>query len=201
MNENRKADEPLSAALAPVAEILERLGVIYYIGGSVASMVHGEYRQTNDVDIVAALRAEHINAFVSALQNAYYVDEAMIRDSLRTLRSFNLMHLDTMFKVDVFPMRNRPYDSEAASRRQRDTIETSPPVSAFVASAEDVLLAKLSWYQLGGATSERQWRDILGIIKVQIFDIDVDYLEHWAQELNVADLLARAFDESGLKPL
>jgi hypothetical protein len=191
--------DPLSAALQPVAQVLEKLGVLYYVGGSVASMAHGEYRQTADVDIVAHLLPEHVKPLVAALESEYYVDEAMIVDSLKYRRSFNVMHLDTMFKVDVFPLKGRPYDAEAAGRRQREVLEIQPPLEVYVASAEDILLAKLEWYRLGGGSSERQWRDILGICKMQFFDLDFEYLEKWSQEIKVGDLLERAFDEAGLK--
>jgi hypothetical protein len=162
-------------------------------------MAHGEYRQTADVDIVAHLMPEHVKPLVAALESEYYIDEAMIVDSLKSRQSFNVMHLDTMFKVDVFPLKSRPYDAEAAGRRQRELLEIQPPLEVYVASAEDILLAKLEWYRLGGGSSERQWRDILGICKMQFFDLDFEYLEKWSQEIKVKDLLERAFDEAGLK--
>lgn len=84
-------------------------------------------------------------------------------------------------------------------RRVRETVESDPPVEAFLSSPEDVALAKLEWYRLGHETSERQWRDVLGVLKTQCFDIDIDYLEKWAREIGVADLLERALDEAGLK--
>lgn len=191
-------NDPLAAVIAPVTAILEQLDILHYIGGSVASMTHGEYRQTADVDIVAQMQTHHIAAFVSALENDFYVDEAMIRDAVRHADSFNIMHLDTMFKVDVFALKDRPYDRQAAYRRQRQTVETKPPVEAYIAAPEDILIAKLEWFRLGGETSDRQWRDILGICKIQLFDLDFDYLQRWSRELNVHDLLEKALDEAGI---
>lgn len=190
--------EPLVAALQPVAAALESLDIPHYVGGSVASMAHGEYRQTNDVDIVAALQAQHVQDFVANLSGAFYADENMIRDALRHNTSFNLLHLEVWFKVDIFLLKNRPYDLQAIERRQRATLGTKPPLTVWVAAPEDILIAKLEWFRLGGEVSDRQWRDILGICKIQLFDLGFDYLHRWSRELKVHDLLEKALDEAGI---
>lgn len=195
-SENQR--EPLVAALKPVAEALEAMGVLHYVGGSVAGMVHGDYRQTNDVDIVVSLQPSDVQAFADRLSGAFYVDVPMIQDALRHKTSFNLLHLEVWFKVDIFPTKNRPYDLEAMRRRQRETLGTKPALTVWVAAAEDILIAKLEWFRLGGGVSDRQWRDILGICKMQIFDLDFDYLQRWSRELKVHDLLEKALDESGI---
>ena len=192
-------EDPLSIALKPVVAVLEELNVLYYIGGSVASMTHGEYRQTADVDIVADLQAQHIPLFVEHLSGAFMADELMIRSSMRSGTSFNLIHLTEFFKVDIFPLKKRPYDQQAVHRRVFETLEIEPPVQAYVSTPEDIVLAKLEWFRLGGETSDRQWRDIKGVLKINCFDIDIAYLEYWAKELRVDDLLSRAFDESGIE--
>ncbi len=71
-----------------------------------------------------------------------------------------------------------------------------PQVEVSVASAEDTLLAKLEWYRMGGEVSERQWRDVLGALKVQAGALDLEYLHRWASELGVDDLLERALTQS-----
>lgn len=190
--------DQLSAALAPVIVVMDSLSIPYYIGGSVATMTHGEKRETSDVDIVADLKAEQIESFVEQLGAAYYADDQMIRRDVRGKRSFNIIHLETMYKVDVFPLKLRAYDNEALSRRQKDSVPSEPPIEAYVAQPEDIVLAKLEWFRAGGETSDRQWRDILGVLKLQCFDIDFEYMEKWAREINVSDLLERALDESGL---
>jgi hypothetical protein len=190
--------DPLGIALQPVIHAFERLGVRYYVGGSVASMVHGEYRLTADVDIVADLLPEHVEPMVQSLQGEFLMEEGAMRDAIRHHRSFNLIHLTEFFKVDIFIPKGRPYDEQAALRRRKDIIKVDPAVEAFLASPEDILLAKLEWFRMGGEVSDRQWRDIKGICQVQSQGLDFGYLKRWAVELNVQDLLMRAFEDSGI---
>ena len=191
--------DPLGAALQPFVAALEELVIPYYVGGSVASMTHGEYRMTADVDIVADIKPEHVAPLVEKLSGEFLVDEEALLEAIARRSSFNAIHLTEFFKVDVFALKDRDYDREVVRRRVRETVESDPPVEAFLSSPEDVVLAKLEWYRLGNETSERQWRDVLGVLKMQCFDIDIDYLEKWAREIGVADLLERALDEAGLK--
>lgn len=102
-----------------------------------------------------------------------------------------------MLKIDVFILKSRPFDQEAFRRtRQEKLTEDSSPIS--IVSAEDVILNKLEWYRMGGEVSDRQWGDVLGVLKVQGTNIDLPYLRRWAAALNVADLLEQALDDAGL---
>jgi hypothetical protein len=187
----------LLAALTPVAEALDRLGVAYQIGGSVASSVHGMARATMDIDLVADLGPDDVDAFVEALGDEYYADAAMIREAIERRSSFNLIHQPTMFKVDVFVPRERDFDRSSLGRRVRESLSPDPEARAFyVATAEDTLLAKLEWFDRGGRTSERQWSDIIGVLRVQGEALEVDYLKRWAEDLGLTELLDRAFEES-----
>ena len=186
----------LIAALTPVVEVLERLDVAHQLGGSVASSAYGQARATMDVDLVARLDESHVRPVVDALQEAYYVDEGAMREAILGRSSFNLIHQATMMKVDVFVPKDRPYDAEALRRRRRDRLDETPGAREFcVATPEDVVLSKLEWYDLGGRVSERQWSDVLGVLRVQGDAIDEAYLRRWAAELRVADLLESALDE------
>ncbi len=187
--------EPLAVTLQ-VIEVLETLHVPYFIGGSLASAVHGVVRATMDVDLVAALQPEHVAPLVEQLGAAFYADEAMIREAIARRSSFNLIHLDSMFKVDVFVTSGRPFERAQFDRRVLQTLAQEPPRTAYVATAEDIILAKLEWYRQGGERSERQWRDVIGVIQVQGEALDLTYLRHWAVRLGVADLLERALNES-----
>lgn len=184
-------------ALTPVVEELEDLGVPYHIGGSVASSIYGLPRLTIDVDIVVDLRPGQVRSFVLRLQSDYYVDEDSIRDAIRRHSSFSMVHFDTSLKVDVFIPKTRLFDQEELKRIELKMLEGSErPFN--VASPEGTILNKLEWYKMGGGVSDRQWNDILGVLKVRGAALDMQYLKRWASVLNVADLLERALVDAGL---
>jgi hypothetical protein len=195
MAKSTMQNEPIEVTLK-VTAVLEKLGVAYLIGGSLASTLYGMVRTTQDSDIVAEMRADHVQPFVSTLEDEFYIDEEMIAESVERNSSFNIIHRDTMFKVDVFIPRPRPFlrSQLARAQEQRFTFETE--VSAKFASPEDTILSKLEWYRMGGEVSDRQWRDILGVLKTRAGELDLDYLLQWARELKVSDLLERALKET-----
>jgi hypothetical protein len=180
--------DPLSIALA-VAEILDTLGIAHTIGGSIASAFAGEPRSTIDIDFVAALEEHHIDALVAAFSADFYVDDVALRRAIRARASANLIHQSTHLKVDLFVAGGTPLDAQQLERRQRVTVAGR---TIHVHPPEDILLQKLRWYRKGGEVSDRQWRDILGIITVQGPHLDREYLTLNAPILGVADLLARA---------
>jgi hypothetical protein len=186
-------------ATEPVAEAFEKLGVLYYIGGSVASSAYGIARSTMDVDMVSDLKPEHVRPFVKMLESYYYIDESMILDAIRRCSSFNLIHLETMLKIDVFITKNAPYDIETFKRRRKDTLDEEQKTAEFyLVSPEDIILNKLAWYRLGGGVADHQWNDVLGVLKVQRDSLDKKYLQHWATELKLKSLLEKAFEDAGI---
>jgi len=183
----------LVAALQPIAETFERLGVRYYVGGSVASSARGVPRASIDVDMAAELRPEHVGPFVAALQDQYYVTEERVREAVAARRSFNAIHLATMMKVDVFVSRGRPFDRSAFERLTPEVLDAASPARGYpIPRAEDVVLLKLEWFRAGGEASDRQWGDVVGVIRVAAGTLDRSYLARWAPELGVSDLLDRA---------
>lgn len=187
--------ESLSVTLQ-VVKVFERLGIRYAIGGSVASALHGVIRATIDADIVAELRREHVEMFSDELSGSFYLNADAIRNAIDRRGHFNVIQLETMFKVDVFIPKDRAFDHAQLERRALQVISTEPKVSAYFCSAEDTVLAKLDWYRLGGMVSERQWRDVLGVIRVQGNRLDHDYLRRMAGTLGVFELLETAMDEA-----
>ena len=187
--------ESISVVLL-VADVLDALGVSYAIGGSLASAVHGVMRATMDADLVADLRLEHVEPLARVLGEAFYADVAMMHDAVRRHSSFNVIHLETTLKVDVFVAKPRPFDRSQLARRQLHLLSEKPDRRAYVTSAEDIVLAKLEWYRMGGEVSDRQWRDVLGVLKVQGERVDRSYLQRMAGELGVGDLLGRAIEEA-----
>lgn len=178
-----------------VARILDSLGVDYFVGGSLASSLHGIPRATQDVDLVAAMTRNEVDGFVEALGSDFYLDEEMIREAIRRGASFNIIELETMFKVDVFIARSDGVSQTEMMRRQAIQPGEDPGETLMVASPEDIILQKLAWYQLGDEVSERQWLDALGVLKVQGSRLDKSYLQKTADLMGVAGLLRRALIE------
>ena len=188
------------SALKPVVEAFEKLKISYYIGGSVASSAYGLARTTLDVDLVSDVKLQHVPPLTEKLESAYYVDSGMMISAIREQSSFNLIHLETMIKIDVFILKDRPYDRSTFQRKRKDTLEEEQKsADYYLASPEDVIISKMEWFCRGGKISERQWNDVLGILKIQGNNLDVKYLKHWSAELGLIDLLIKAFDEAGLK--
>jgi len=185
-------------ALDKVIGCFEKLSIAYYIGGSVASSAYGIARATLDVDLVANVELPQVNPLVEALKTDYYINAEMIREAIHKITSFNLIHLETMIKIDVFVLKKDPYDSKALARCHPDTLDEESSRKFYLSSPEDVILSKLQWYHRGGGVSEQQWKDVLGVLKVQADKLDVEYLRYWASKLNLSDLLNRSFDDAGL---
>ena len=185
--------EPLRVALLVVAA-LDELGIQYQIGGSFASSIHGVPRQTQDIDLIAALPAHLVEALAARLEGEFYVDRDTVREAVRDHRSFNAIHVSSGFKVDVFIRGEGAFDLEDFSRRTRLRIQSEPLREVNIESAEDTVLRKLLWYRAGGEVSERQWADVVGVLHTSADRLDHQYMLHWAEVLGVSDLLARALD-------
>lgn len=184
--------DPIAVALS-VTRVLDGLGVLHTIGGSIAASLAGEPRASIDIDIVAALDDSHVPAIVSALEPDFYVDEDALRRAIRTCTSANLVHHATQVKIDIFVAGGTPLDHQQLARRQ--AVDVGGGRVLHVHPPEDILLQKLRWYRMGGEVSDRQWRDIQGIIRTQGSRLDREYLVRNAPVLDVADLLARALRE------
>lgn len=188
--------EPITVTLL-VVDVLESLQVPYFIVGSLASAVYGVAKATMDADLVADLRAGHAEPLADGLGDAFYADLDTILDAILRRSSFNVIHLGTAFKVDVFVCRDQPYDREQLRRRTPRPVGQEPGRAAYFATVEDTVLSKLVSYRSGGDVSQRQWTDVLGVLRVQRGHVDHAYLRTWAEELGLVDLLERALREAG----
>jgi hypothetical protein len=186
--------DPLRVALA-VAAIFERLGVPYVTAGSFASSLHGEPRSTDDVDMVADLRPAQAHPLTAALGPEWYVSIEAVRDAIGHGTSFNAIHLPTGVKVDVFVVGTDPFDAQRVARARVVRVGAEPGAELRVDTAEYTVLRKLEWFRRGGEISDRQWRDVVGIIRTQGARLDRAELAAWAGRLGVSDLLAQALDE------
>ncbi|HXP83523.1 MAG TPA: hypothetical protein VN841_02315 [Bryobacteraceae bacterium] len=178
--------------------VLDRMEIAYEVGGSVASSAYGIPRTTMDADFVAELKPEQIDEFAALLAPDFYADAATMRDAIERGRSFNLIHYESAYKFDVFPLRKDAYSkTEFGRRRQIEIRSFGPePIECSVASPEDTILRKLEWYRAGGETSERQWNDLRGVLKISGARLDRTYMRQWAPALKVDDLLERLLAES-----
>ena len=186
--------DPFAVALE-VGRELDDLGVPYHLGGSLASSIHGFARATLDADLVADLSPGQGRELARRLGDSFYASPDAMETAIDERRSFNVIHLATMFKVDVFVLKTTAFDRESFSRSRCQALG-EPATEVRVATPEDTILHKLLWYEKGGRVSERQWSDLVGVIEVQGDRLDEVYLERWARELGLEPLLAAARREA-----
>lgn len=187
------------AAMRPVINLLEELNIPYYIGGSIASSSLGIARATMDVDIITSLSLAHVEKIVRLLDENYYVDNEMIKDAIKHKSTFNVIHHDTSYKIDFFISKTTEYQQTIFERISRKKlVDKDDVIEVFICAPEDVILTKLIWYIERGGTSEKQWNDILGVLKIQKNTLDIEYLLHWAEKLSAKFELDKALNDAGL---
>ena len=179
--------------LLKLVDVLDAFEIPYLIGGSFASSAHGLSRATQDADLLVDIRKEHVERFVQAIEKDFYVEPDAISAALNHHTSFNMIDYATGFKIDIFIPRDREFDRRQFANRIYAVI-LSPDQKAYIASAEDTVLSKLEWYKLGDEVSDRQWNDIIGVIKLQGCKLDIAYMRKIARELDVLALLERALE-------
>jgi hypothetical protein len=185
-------------AIEEVVQVFANLGIPYALGGSMASSLLGKPRFTEDADISVEPFPGQESTLVSNFGPDYYVSLQAVQQAVRQRSSFNIIHSRSGFKIDVFVCKDRPFEQSVMARRRLVQLADRPDQSIVVVSPEDIILLKLEWYRLGDEISDRQWSDILGVLKVQAGKLDEAYLDLWAADLGVTDLLARARQESSI---
>jgi hypothetical protein len=178
-------------ALEPVIQVLRELGIQHFIGGSIASSFHGATRSTMDVDVVCDMTEAQAVSFVSRFSKDFYVSLTAVENAVRRKSCFNLIHLPTSFKVDVFVSRGRQFDIDSMHRATQETLGTTKTLKVPIATAEDSIISKLEWYRLTNETSERQWDDVTRLVRLLGDHADITYLRQAADAVEVRDLLER----------
>ena len=183
------------SVLGQVTTGLEGLGIPYALVGSLASSIHGLYRSTADIDLLADVEMSQATSLFITLRDEFYVDERVIREAIAQRRSFNAIHYEAVFKVDIFIS---PRDDFSTAQLQRRQLREIPGTEhkIFVISAEDTVLAKLNWYRVGNETSNTQWTDVVGVLAISRNQLDLSYMTSWANKLGLNDLLLKAIREA-----
>lgn len=171
--------------LQKIIEALDGLHIPYLVTGSVAAMAYGEPRLTNDIDIVAAVKEQHIPALLAAFPaDEYYISDEMIREAIQYQGQFNIIHPASGLKVDIIIRSDSPFDASRFRRTRR--IQPAETYEADFASPEDVIIKKMEFYKEGG--SEKHLRDIAGILKVSGHEVDTRYIEEWAERIGLMEI-------------
>jgi hypothetical protein len=179
-------------ALTPVVAAFQRIGIPYYIGGSVASSYYGAVRSTMDVDVICEMREAHVVDFLQQFGNEFYISEIEVRQAVTRRSCFNLVHLPTSLKVDVFVSRQRPFDRECMLRAMPVSLGGGiNSLNVPMAIVEDIIVAKLEWYRLTDETSERQWDDVNRLIRLLGDKVNFQQLQQSSASVGVVDLLLR----------
>lgn len=177
-----------AASLARIVRELERAGIAHMVAGSVASAYHGEARSTVAIDLVIDPDRASLERFLGQLDpESTYVSREAALEALRRRGQFNVVFFDVGWKVDLILRKDRPFSEREFARREPAEIAGVP---VFVATAEDTIVAKLEWAQAG--ESERQLRDVVGILQMRAGELDLDYVQHWVDELGLGDVWERA---------
>ncbi len=182
--------------LKQFTDILDGLGIGYGVGGSLASSLYGKVRFTQDADLMVEPFMAKAEQFYEKVKSDFYINKATMYEALESKGSFNVIHTQSVFKIDIFVQPESQYESGLLNRSRRHPLSDSIEDDFNCLSPEDIVILKLRWYQEGGCVSERQWSDVLGVLSVQADSLDYEYLSSWAQKLRLDELLKRAISDS-----
>lgn len=182
--------DPFAFAFAvAIGAVLDELGIPYLVGGSVASITFGVPRFTHDLDLMVDLDEEDARALAARLEGEFYIDADAAADAVRHRSTFRAIHIETFLRVDFSTIGDLPdVRREQLARGRVMPLATG---TARFYSPEDIIVQKLRWYRMGGEVSESQWRDVIGVLRIN-HDLDHAYLDRAADSFGVADLLALA---------
>ena len=184
--------------LLHVAALFDHLGIRYVVGGSLASGIHGEVRATNDIDVLCEIPDGQVEDLIAALKPTFDVWEDSVRKAVAARQSFSALHVEWHVKVDFFPAGSL-LDESQLDRRQPVKLPAAPDKEIFVSSAEDIVLRKLQWFRQSEGVLDRQLRDVVGVLKLRRGELDLEYLDRWARESSVMDLLEKCRRDAGLR--
>jgi hypothetical protein len=185
-----------AAVIRRLTDVLDDLKIEYAIGGSIASSLYGTVRFTQDADITVKDFRGVADRLYERLKDDFYLSREAMAEAVDSFGSFNAIHLETSFKIDLFIQGPDEFEQQLLARSKRVRLSDSEKDRFCVVSPEDIVLLKLRWYARSGCVSDRQWADILGVLSVQAESLDLEYVKRWSKELGVDQLLQRAVSES-----
>lgn len=183
--------------LEDFTSVLEEIGIAYAVGGSIASSIYGVVRFTQDADVTVEPFSGKEDRLYELLMPRYYISKEAMHYALRERGSFNVINIESAFKMDVFVRKDTAFEKQLMSRRKLQKLSDTVEKSFSVVSPEDITLMKLKWYRDSGESSERQWNDVLGVLAVQDKHLDFEYLKNYSAVLKINDLLEKAISEVG----
>jgi hypothetical protein len=182
--------------LKQLTDVLDDLKISYAIGGSIASSLYGKVRFTQDADITVAPFADKAGQLYDVLKESFYISKDAMYQAISNRGSFNIIHLKSAFKIDIFIQKDDDFHRQLFLRRKKVKLDESINHLFDIVSAEDIILLKLQWYKSGGCISERQWSDVLGVLSVQGQSLDMRYLGSCSEKLGLAEILQKAIGEA-----
>jgi hypothetical protein len=185
-------------AAADAASLFERLGVRYILSGGVAAIVYGEPRSTLDVDFAVHMDAEQARRLLALAGDEFIVSPDSAMEAARGSSMFTMIHTASFMKVDVHVVPRSGIHKEEIERGRWQRLGPDHPDDVRIVTPEDLVLQKLRWYLEAGGVSDKQWRDVIGILKMRGHSLDFDYVRKWAPVLGVSEQLDRALAAAGI---
>jgi hypothetical protein len=183
--------------LRDFTDVLEQLDIAYAIGGSMASSIYGNIRFTQDTDVTVEPFESRAQQLFEMLRQEYYISKEGVFQALKNQSCFNIIHLTSAYKIDVFIRKNNAFEKQLIKRGRKLKLSEQEQKLFSVVSPEDIILLKLQWYQQGGCSSELQWNDVLGVLTIQKDRLDFEYLSTWADKLSIKQLLESVRRDAG----
>ncbi len=179
-----------------LTDVFDKLDISYAIGGSKASSIYGEVRFTQDTDMTVQPFSTVADKLYNMLKDDFYISEQTMYQALESCGSFNIIHFETTFKMDIFIAGNDDFERQLLARGRKIELGDFNEKPLSFVSPEDIILLKLRWYNQAGCISERQWSDVLSVLSVQGKNLDYEYIYKWAAKLGLNELVKRAISQA-----
>lgn len=192
----------LLTVMLPALQAFDEQNLFWYLGGSIASSLHGMQQMAQDIDLVVDLRFQNLSSLLPRLKQYYIFDDDALQEAVSQRTACSLIHLDTLMKVDLIMTKQGTFDTALQPRITSYSLDERSP-SLRLASAVEMILVKLRRYsqdllsRTDGMRDDAEWNDIVGMLKIQGPTLERDFLEVWARNLKIAEMLRQALVDAG----